>query len=63
MNPDDGANIIEAKVPLAEILRYAIDLKSLTQGRGFFTTEFDHYEEVPAHLAQKLIEERQAKKA
>jgi elongation factor G len=63
MNPEDGVNIIEAKVPLAEILRYAIDLKSLTQGRGFFTTEFDHYEEVPAHLAQKLIEERQAKKA
>jgi elongation factor G len=63
MNPDDGANIIEAKVPLAEILRYAIDLKSLTQGRGYFTTEFDHYEEVPAHLAQKLIEEKQAEKA
>lgn len=63
MNPEDGVNIIEAKVPLAEILRYAIDLKSLTHGRGQFTTEFDHYEQVPTHLAQKLIEEKQAEKA
>ncbi len=63
MNPEDGVNIIEAKVPLAEILRYAIDLKSLTHGRGQFTTEFDHYEQVPVHLAQKLIEEKQAEKA
>ncbi len=62
-NPEDGVNIIEAKVPLAEILRYAIDLKSLTHGRGQFTTEFDHYEQVPVHLAQKLIEEKQAEKA
>lgn len=63
MNPEDGVNIIDAKVPLAEILRYAIDLKSLTHGRGQFTTEFDHYEQVPTHLAQKLIEEKQAEKA
>ncbi len=63
MNPEDGVNIIEAKVPLAEILRYAIDLKSLTHGRGQFTMEFNHYEQVPAHLAQKLIEEKQAEKA
>jgi len=63
MNPEDGVNIIEAKVPLAEILRYAIDLKSLTHGRGQFTTEFDHYEQVPVHLAQKLIEEKQVEKA
>jgi len=63
MNPEDGMNIIEAKVPLAEILRYAIDLKSLTHGRGQFTMEFNHYEQVPAHLAQKLIEEKQTEKA
>jgi len=62
MNPGGGINIIEAQVPLAEILRYAIDLKSMTQGRGSYTAEFSHYEEVPAHLRDKVIAERQAKK-
>ena len=62
MNPGGGTNIIEARVPLAEILRYAVDLKSMTQGRGSFTVEFSHYEEVPAHVAQKIIAERQAEK-
>jgi len=62
MNPEGGANTIEVQVPLAEILRYAIDLKSITQGRGSFTVEFSHYEEVPAHVAQKIIAERQAEK-
>ncbi len=62
MNPEDGRNVIEAQVPLAEILRYAIDLKSITQGRGSFTTEFSHYEETPPHASQKIIAERQAEK-
>jgi len=62
MNPGGGVNIIEAQVPLAEVLRYAIDLKSITQGRGSYKTEFSHYEEVPAHVAQKIIAERQAEK-
>ena len=62
MNPEDGRNVIEAQVPLAEILRYAIDLKSITQGRGSFTTEFSHYEETPPHVSQKIIAERQTKK-
>ncbi len=62
MNPEDGNNVIEAKVPLAEVLRYAIDLKSITQGRGSYTTEFSHYEEVPAQITQKLIAQRQAEK-
>jgi len=62
MNPEGGTNTIEAQVPLAEILRYAIDLKSITQGRGSFTVEFSHYEEVPVHVAQKIIAERQAEK-
>ena len=62
MNPEGGTNTIEAQVSLAEILRYSIDLKSITQGRGSFTVEFGHYEEVPAHVAQKIIAERQAKK-
>ena len=62
MNPEDSYNVIEAQVPLAEVLRYAIDLKSITQGRGRYTTEFSHYEEVPAHISQKIIAERQAEK-
>ena len=62
MNPEGGLNVIDAQVPLAEILRYAIDLKSITQGRGSYKTEFSHYEEVPAHLTQKIIAERQAGK-
>jgi elongation factor G len=62
MNPGGGVNIIEAQVPLAEILRYAIDLKSITQGRGSYKAAFSHYEEVPAHITQKIIAERQAEK-
>jgi len=62
MNPENGANTIEAQVPLAEIQRYAIDLKSITQGRGNFTVTFSHYEEVPSQLTQKIVAERQAEK-
>ncbi len=62
MNPGGGINIIEAQVPQAETLRYAIDLKSITQGRGSYTVEFSRYEPVPSHLTQKIIAERQAKK-
>jgi elongation factor G len=62
MNPGGGINIIDAQVPLAEILRYAIDLKSITQGRGSYKVAFSHYEEVPAHVAQKIIADRQAEK-
>jgi len=62
MNPGDGVNTIEAQVPLAEILRYAIDLKSITQGRGSYKTSFSHYEEVPAHITEKIIAARQAEK-
>jgi elongation factor G len=63
VNPEGGLNVIEAQVPLAEILRYAIDLKSITQGRGSYKAGFSHYEEVPAHITQKIIAERQAEKA
>jgi elongation factor G len=63
MNPQDGTQIIDAQVPLAEILRYTIDLKSLTQGRATYTVEFNHYEEVPANIAQKIIEAKEAEKA
>jgi elongation factor G len=53
---ESGASMIEAQVPLAEVQRYATDLRSITQGRGRYTLEFSHYEEVPAHLAQKIID-------
>ena len=62
MNPENGSNVIDAQVPLAEVLRYAIDLKSITQGRGKFTTEFSHYQEVPQNITQKVIAERQSEK-
>ena len=55
MNPGDGINVIDAQASYAELLRYAIDLRSMTQGRGDFVMEFDHYEEVPAHVSQKVI--------
>jgi elongation factor G len=60
MNPVNGVNIIEAQAPYAELVRYALNLRSLTQGRGTFVMEFDHYEEVPAHLSQKIIAEKKA---
>ena len=63
MNPGGGINVIEAQVPLAEILSYAIDLRSMTQGRGSYTAEWSHYEEVPLHVAQKIIAGKQAEKA
>ncbi|MFH1662665.1 MAG: elongation factor G [Chloroflexota bacterium] len=62
MNPAGGSNAIEAQAPLAEVLRYAIDLKSITQGKGTFSMEFSHYEEVPAHISQKIIDERKAER-
>ncbi len=63
MNPSNGLNVIQAQVPLAEVLRYAIDLKSITQGKGSFTMEFSHYESVPQINSQKVIAERQTEKA
>jgi elongation factor G len=48
--------VIDGKVPLAEMFGYATTLRSLTEGRGTFTMEFDHYEEVPPHIAQEIIE-------
>jgi elongation factor G len=63
MNPEGDTNVIEAQVPLSEIQRYSIDLKSMTQGRATYTMEFAHYEEVPANITQKLIAQKQAEKA
>jgi elongation factor G len=55
MEPGNGVQTIKALAPLVEMFKYAIDLRSMTQGRGSFATEFDHYEEVPAHLAEQVI--------
>ncbi|MBW2406003.1 MAG: elongation factor G [Deltaproteobacteria bacterium] len=49
--------VIKAQVPMSEFLSYAPDLNSITGGRGIFTMEFSHYDEVPAQISQKIIEE------
>jgi len=56
MNHEGGTSIIEAEVPLAEVQRYASDLRSVTQGRGAFELEFDHYGELPPQIAQRVID-------
>lgn len=50
-----SGQVVKANVPLAEMLKYAPDLRSMTQGRGAFEMEFSHYEEVPGQLAEKII--------
>jgi elongation factor G len=55
MEPKGSMTEIRAEVPMAEMLNYAPDLRSITGGRGDYTMEFARYEEVPAHLAQKVI--------
>jgi len=57
MNPDNGVTLIEAEVPLAEVQRYAQDLRSVSQGRGTYSLEFDHYDQVPTNLEPKVIED------
>lgn len=57
MNPEGGITTIQAQAPHSEMQRYSIDLRSMTQGRGSYVAEFSHYEEVPQHLAQKIIEQ------
>jgi elongation factor G len=62
MEPKGKMNQVNAEVALAEMLTYAPDLRSMTGGRGDYTMEFLRYEEVPTHLAQKIIEQVQAEK-
>ncbi len=57
MDPDGDDQLIRAYAPQAEMLRYAIDLRSITQGRGSFTAKFSHYEQVPGDVREKIIEE------
>ena len=56
MDTKDGMQIITASVPQAELFTYATELRSLTGGRGTFTATLDRYEDVPAHIAEKVIE-------
>jgi elongation factor G len=51
--------IVKANVPMAEVLRYAPDLTSMTGGKGSFSMEFSHYEEVPAHVSERIVAETQ----
>jgi elongation factor G len=57
MEPAAGATMIKAEVPLAEILTYSQALTSMTGGRGDYHMSFLRYEEVPTHVAQKIIEQ------
>jgi elongation factor G len=54
--------VVTAHVPLAEMLRYTTQLRSMTGGRGYFTMQFDHYEVLPPHLTQEVIAARQKEK-
>jgi elongation factor G len=56
MDTDGSMQVISAHVPLAEMGSYAIELRSLAQGRGSFTMTMDHYDDVPGHIAEKVIE-------
>lgn len=58
---DDGQSKVQAKVPLAEMFGYATQLRSMTQGRGIFSMEFSHYEEVPRNVAEAIISKNQGK--
>ena len=57
MTPDDGITQIDAEVPLAEIQRYAQDLRSVSHGKGTYTLKFNHYDQVPPNLEVKIIED------
>jgi len=56
MDTSDGLQVVRAHVPQSELFTYATELRSLTGGRGVFRASLDHYEEVPAHVAQKIID-------
>ena len=61
MTPNaDGDQVVEAEVPMAEMMSYAIDLRSMSQGRGSFTFQFVRYEEAPATTQQEIIEAAKA---
>ena len=62
MDTSDGTTVIRAQGPLSELRTYATGLRSITQGRGTYTLEFDHYEEVPAHMLASVVAEAKKEK-
>jgi elongation factor G len=62
MDVKGRSQIVKAQVPLAEMFKYANDLRSITGGRGMYTMKFSHYEEVPHKIAQPIITQYQASK-
>ena len=56
MEPGDGQTVVKAQVPLAEMLTYSQTLRSITGGRGDFHMEYSHYDEVPHHIQEKIIQ-------
>ena len=58
----DGTTVVRAQIPQAEALRYASDLRSITGGRGSFEMGFSHYEEVPGHVAERVVTEAKKQK-
>ena len=58
MNTEKGHSVVSANVPLSEMQRYTTDLRSITGGRGMFEMEFSHYETVPAHVTQGVVDAR-----
>jgi elongation factor G len=63
MEPVGAMTEIKAEAPMSELLAYAPDLRSITGGQGDYTLEFLRYEEVPAHLAQKIVEQTAGERA
>jgi elongation factor G len=62
MEPSGETALVRASVPMAEMLTYEPSLRSMTGGRGGYSMEFSHYEEVPASLADKVVKEARAEK-
>ena len=56
MNPCEDGQQVVAEVPMSEMVKYATDLRSMTQGRGTFSIAFERYDEMPSQMAQKVIE-------
>jgi elongation factor G len=59
---EGSLQVVKAQVPQAEMYKYSTTLRSMTQGRGYFSMKFSHYEEVPKEIAAKIIEEAKREK-
>jgi len=62
VDPLNGTHVVKALIPMSEVLTYAPELRSITSGRGTFSMDFSHYDEVPDHLVSKIIDEAGAPK-